>query len=324
VCVRARARVLWLSAGGARGRGVPPVVLSQALAATTKKCPRCKTPTEKNHGCNHMTCAMRGADGQICGCDWCWICGRDIGPCCGGGGTGAYPRHYAWWNVLGCPGTQMMDGFQEYGSCKSACFKCGLCLYRVLAVPFAAIAVVLVLALAVAVLGIGIACIPSLLISLPIVACCTTCCDSDFSFRDADLECVTATRAPLFSHPSPLIDALRVSSPGGRFWLLALFWPAILVLGLACLAIALAFVLVAIALYFGTFIPAAILGVPIACLILRCNGDSFSDIGSDDKKAFVLLSTGWIALIPLFVIALALAIVLCPCITLVIFMDYDS
>jgi hypothetical protein len=105
---------------------------------------------------------------------------------------------------------------------------------------------------------------------------------------------------------------------------LALFWPAILVLGLACLAIALAFVLVAIALYFGTFIPAAILGVPIACLILRCNGDSFSDIGSDDKKAFVLLSTGWIALIPLFVIALALAIVLCPCITLVIFMDYDS
>ena len=32
-----------------------------------KKCPRCKIYTEKNEGCNHMTCAE-------CKFQWCWIC----------------------------------------------------------------------------------------------------------------------------------------------------------------------------------------------------------------------------------------------------------
>ncbi len=37
----------------------------------TKGCPQCKSPHEKNGGCNHMTCGH-------CRCDWCWICNANI------------------------------------------------------------------------------------------------------------------------------------------------------------------------------------------------------------------------------------------------------
>lgn len=37
----------------------------------TKDCPGCTWQTEKNGGCNHMTC-------QQCSCDWCWICGTKV------------------------------------------------------------------------------------------------------------------------------------------------------------------------------------------------------------------------------------------------------
>jgi len=37
----------------------------------TQPCPGCGWQTEKNGGCNHMTC-------RHCKCDWCWTCGKKI------------------------------------------------------------------------------------------------------------------------------------------------------------------------------------------------------------------------------------------------------
>lgn len=48
-----------------------------------KNCPNCSFQTEKNGGCNHMTC-------QNCQCNWCWICGQVI--------LGSVGWHYSSWN----------------------------------------------------------------------------------------------------------------------------------------------------------------------------------------------------------------------------------
>lgn len=40
-----------------------------AIQMTTKPCPKCRTPTERDGGCMHMIC-MRSQ----CGFNWCWIC----------------------------------------------------------------------------------------------------------------------------------------------------------------------------------------------------------------------------------------------------------
>jgi hypothetical protein len=37
----------------------------------TKQCPGCRTPVEKNAGCNHMTCCATKADGTRCRTEWC-------------------------------------------------------------------------------------------------------------------------------------------------------------------------------------------------------------------------------------------------------------
>lgn len=41
------------------------------MIANTKKCPKCRSPIEKNGGCMHMTC-RKNAGG--CGHDFCWLC----------------------------------------------------------------------------------------------------------------------------------------------------------------------------------------------------------------------------------------------------------
>jgi hypothetical protein len=43
------------------------------LQCPVKECPKCKVPTQKTYGCDHMTCP--------CGTHWCWACGeKGYGP----------------------------------------------------------------------------------------------------------------------------------------------------------------------------------------------------------------------------------------------------
>ncbi|XP_037934192.1 E3 ubiquitin-protein ligase parkin isoform X2 [Teleopsis dalmanni] len=39
------------------------------IKVSTKPCPKCRTPTERDGGCMHMVCTRAG-----CGFEWCWIC----------------------------------------------------------------------------------------------------------------------------------------------------------------------------------------------------------------------------------------------------------
>ena len=109
---------------------------------------------------NHMTC-------RSCGQDWCWICGSK----CGGGGV---PTHYAWWNIFGCPGTQMQNSYQHWSCCGQFGLRCGLLVYKLLML-------VLVPPLALAGMALVIACLPGLIISVPVVYCCCQdeCDDED-------------------------------------------------------------------------------------------------------------------------------------------------
>lgn len=50
------------------------------------RCPHCSFLTEKNEGCNTMTCPK-------CKKDWCWICGGKL-----------KPGHFKKFNIFGCPG----------------------------------------------------------------------------------------------------------------------------------------------------------------------------------------------------------------------------
>ncbi|XP_058984066.1 E3 ubiquitin-protein ligase parkin isoform X1 [Musca domestica] len=39
------------------------------IKVSTKPCPKCRTPTERDGGCMHMVCTRSG-----CGFEWCWVC----------------------------------------------------------------------------------------------------------------------------------------------------------------------------------------------------------------------------------------------------------
>jgi hypothetical protein len=47
--------------------------LTRELECPIKKCPRCKTPTQKIYGCDHMTCIVNN-----CWADWCWACSKEF------------------------------------------------------------------------------------------------------------------------------------------------------------------------------------------------------------------------------------------------------
>lgn len=81
-----------------RARRAEEKMAAAAVAACSRRCPGCRTPIMRDGGCNHMTCSN-------CSANFCWLCGRDLGI-----DADAFPTHYAWWNVCGCPGLQMREG----------------------------------------------------------------------------------------------------------------------------------------------------------------------------------------------------------------------
>ncbi|XP_053593291.1 E3 ubiquitin-protein ligase parkin isoform X1 [Microplitis demolitor] len=42
---------------------------TKTIQKSTKPCPKCRTPTERDGGCMHMVCTRAG-----CGFQWCWMC----------------------------------------------------------------------------------------------------------------------------------------------------------------------------------------------------------------------------------------------------------
>lgn len=243
------------------------------ISSRAKRCPSCHTPTEKDNGCNHMHCtAMVSRNGrqEQCNQDWCWLCGRKIG-----GGT--YPTHYQWWNVLGCPGTQMNENYQSYGRCRSGCYQLGLCGYRLLAVPIMAVAV----ALASVMLAIAVAFSPVMIVTVALVRL----------FHDD-------------------WDELK-REPG--FWLLAATWPVLLGLGLALfilvLALGLGLGLAAVAVA----IPAFMVGFPLMrCCVAKCSDNSWDELSRSQRRDLLKLAALW-PLIPVVLAAgLGLSIVFLP------------
>lgn len=126
------------------------VVSTTLIRATCKCCPRCKFPTEKKGGCNHMTCAK-------CKCDWCWLCNQDISVATTG--APSIEHHYSPHNVWnGCPLSQFSQGNGEF-----------LWLDKITSLLWLAVFVACLLCASVAWLG--------LLAALVLgTACCCCCC----------------------------------------------------------------------------------------------------------------------------------------------------
>lgn len=59
----------------------------------SKPCPICGILVSKEGGCNQMKCGN-------CGTHFCWLCRTVID-------DGAFPEHFRWWNLNGCPNLQL-------------------------------------------------------------------------------------------------------------------------------------------------------------------------------------------------------------------------
>lgn len=53
---------------------IDEVASNSFIASNCKPCPNCKSPIQKNGGCNHMTC-------RKCGYEFCWVCFAKYGTC---------------------------------------------------------------------------------------------------------------------------------------------------------------------------------------------------------------------------------------------------
>lgn len=99
-----------------------------------------------------------------CRTDWCWLCGRRMGD-----------NHFEYWNLLGCPGVQMMEGWNGEG----------LWVFRLLYVPFVVLAAI-----------VAIACgIPLTLLAAPCVWGCT--CDREPHYANETIMMIVAVPVAL-------------------------------------------------------------------------------------------------------------------------------
>lgn len=65
-----------------------------------KPCPNCGISVSKDGGCNQIKCGN-------CGTHFCWLCSKTID-------DGAFPEHFRWWNVNGCPNMQLDESDEPY------------------------------------------------------------------------------------------------------------------------------------------------------------------------------------------------------------------
>ena len=59
----------------------------------SKQCPKCGILVSKEGGCNQIKCGN-------CGVHFCWLCLAEVD-------SGAFPEHFRWWNLRGCPNMQL-------------------------------------------------------------------------------------------------------------------------------------------------------------------------------------------------------------------------
>jgi hypothetical protein len=64
----------------------------------SKQCPNCGILVSKEGGCNQIKCGN-------CGAHFCWLCRTPVD-------DGAFPEHFRWWNLNGCPNMQL-DGSDD-------------------------------------------------------------------------------------------------------------------------------------------------------------------------------------------------------------------
>ncbi|KDO22412.1 hypothetical protein SPRG_11364 [Saprolegnia parasitica CBS 223.65] len=154
------------------------------ISQISKPCPGCKSPVEKNGGCNQMKCVT-------CGVHFCWLCGEKVD-------DGVFPEHFQWWNLRGCAGAQMSETAVEGPSTlsKMVAFSWRILLCLVFGPP------ALALTLAFSILG----------------CCCIPCCLRGQAFaRSAFASCFCVSGYALMS-PFVLAACLPLLPVGLCIW----------------------------------------------------------------------------------------------------------